>query len=220
MKNIVKMTSRKFLIRDMARNIELGTNKCYQFNGYSFFRDGEDAYKIFDEDDNDIGTFDIGSITENFLKMRIKSKSLRDKKPKGLVSRPRKKKRYDIITNDFMLFIKHQKCLVDGCRNEDVEAHHIYGRQPARHDILCVPLCAKHHRGSEFSVHEGNVRDFRKKYPRDVMEQVSLDYLDEWTKDNHGIDTIFREIFHHLKNTKERHTKAIKEFLIGRRNTK
>ncbi len=215
MRNLVRINSRKFLIRDLNRNIKLNTNKYFEFNGHKFYRDGENMYKILDSSDNDIGSYDINKITDFFLKVKIvRYKDNINKKSKSMVSKTRKKKRYDIISNEFMLFVKEQPCIVDGCNRKDVEAHHIYGRQPARHDILCVPLCSHHHRGSEFSVHEGNVRNFRKIYTRKSMEEISLLIFRQWlttTPDNYDF---FIELYKCLKDSDKKCSIAIKDFII------
>ncbi len=217
MSNIVKMTSRKFLIRDLNKNIELGTNKCFEFNGFRLYRDGETGYKILDKDGDDIGTYDISEINDYLLKTKLSKET--KKTYSGIKSKPRKVKNYDVVSNEFMGFVKEQQCIVDGCTRTNIEAHHIYGRQPARHDNLCVPLCSYHHRGSEFSVHEGNVRDFRKRYTREEMELIALVIFKKWIDDTNPGE-FYEDLYEYLKNTKERHTKAIKEFLIGRNNSK
>lgn len=222
MKNMVRMTSRKFLLRDLERNLSLGNNKCYLFNGHTFYRDGEDGYKIFDEDEKDIGYYDMSSINDYFLRTKI-VKYTKQEKPKGfsmkstpIKSKPRKKKRYDIICNEFMGYVKTKPCIVEGCTNTNSEAHHVYGRQPARHDNICVPLCPYHHRGSEFSVHEGNVKKFREEYTRTSMENQALVIFSEWVSSQMNIDEMLKDLSTHLQNTTKKHSVAIKEFIIGR----
>lgn len=217
MKNMVTMTSRKFLLRDLERNLALGNNKCYVFNGHTFYKDGEDGYKIFDEDENDIGYYDMSSINDYFLRTKI-VKYTKQEKTKGfsMKSKPRKKKRYDIISNDFMGYVKTKPCIVEGCSSENSEAHHVYGRQPARHDNICVPLCPYHHRGSEFSVHEGNVKKFRKEYTRTLMEQKALEIFSEWISDQMDPDEMLKDLSDYLKTAEGKHSVAIKEFIIGR----
>ena len=210
------MTTRKFLIRELNRNIKLNGSKSFRFNEYVFFRSDNDNYIIIDKDENEIGTYNISNITENFLK--IKTPKTKKKQYSGIKSKPRKVKKYDIILIDFMKFVKHQKCFVDGCNRKDIEAHHIYGRQPSRHDNLCIPLCSYHHRGSEFSVHEGNVREFRKKYKQKDMERSALLIFNEWIK-NTKPDKFYSDLLLYLKNTEKTHTEAIKEFIIGRRHS-
>jgi len=214
MGNLEKISSKKFLLRSLARNIDAGTNKCFEYNGFRLYRDGVDGYKIFDENMTYIGTFSINSINEYFILSRLSKKS---KSSYGAPkNKPRKKKRFDIISNEFMVFVKGFPCMVDGCKNKNIEAHHIYGRQPARHDILTVPLCKEHHTGSNFSVHEGNVREFREKYTRQKMEKVSLEILKEWNKTSMS-NEMSREIEEYLSRTSKPFTAAIKEFIIGRR---
>lgn len=221
MENLVKVSSRKFLVRDLKRNIELDNNKCFEFNSHRFYRDGDSDYKILDENGNDIGTFNIVEITESFLKFRIRKQTQSTKNSPGIKSAPRKKKRYDIISNEFMGFVKEQKCMVDGCNSNNSEAHHIYGRQPARHDILCVPLCPEHHRGSLFSVHEGNVKDFREKYPREKMEKISLSIFKSWIESGNG-DEYMKDLLDTLSKTTKKMPLAIKDFIVGqgRKNKK
>ena len=177
-----KITSRKFLIRDLKRNISLGGNKCFEFNGNEFYRDGNSSYKILDSDGDDIGTYDIDEIDDRFLKTRIRKKKSLPSVKQTIKPKARKKKRYDIIQNEFMVFVKNEHCIVDGCGSETSEAHHIYGRQPMRHDLLCVPLCAEHHRGSNFSVHEGEVKAFRQKYTKNLMEKEAIRIAYRWIK--------------------------------------
>jgi len=214
MGNLEKISSKKFLARALKRNIDAGTNKCFEYNGFKLYRDGVDGYKILDEDMLDIGTFKIDEINEYFISSRLSKKSKQTQKP--IKSKPRKKKRFDIISNEFMAFVKGFPCMVEGCSNKNIEAHHIYGRQPARHDILTVPLCKEHHTGSKFSVHEGNVREFREQYTRPKMEKVALEILKEWNKTSMS-NEMSQEIEKHLSRTSKPFTAAIKEFILGRR---
>ena len=222
MSNIIKMTSRKFLLRDLERNIKLNNNKCYEFNDHTFYRDGQDGYRIFDGSENSIGYYDMADINDYFLKTKIVNYTDQEKpkgfsmKSKPIKSKPRKKKRYDIILGEFMGHVKTQPCIVKGCTREGVEAHHVYGRQPARHDNICVPLCAYHHRGSEFSVHEGNVKKFRTEYTRCDMEKQALVIFTEWVSNGMNADLMLKELVEHLQSTDKKHSVAIKEFIIGR----
>jgi len=214
-----RISSRKFLVRELVRNIDLDRNNSYKFNEHIFTRDGLDSYEIAREDGFSLGTYDVNVITDHFLRAKIVKYTKKEKnKGYSMKSKPRKKKRYDVICNEFMGFVKEQPCIVDGCTRGNSEAHHIYGRQPARHDNLCVPLCPYHHRGSEFSVHEGNVRDFRNKYPRDEMEIIALSIFVEWLKNNTD-DEFMTSLGDKLTATSKKHSIAIKEFIIGRRDT-
>jgi hypothetical protein len=212
------MTSRKFLVRELKKNIKLGTNKCFKFNDFAIYRDGELGYKILDEDGEDFGTYHVDEITEMFIKMNMPNKKPKDNKQK-IKTKPRKKKRFDVILPEFMGFIKEQPCMVDGCDRENVEAHHVYGRQPARHDNVCVPLCSYHHRGSEFSVHEGNVKDFRKKYTRKNMQKLALSYFKEWVSQNEKDNDFYKDLVYFLEDNEDRHSAAIKEFILGRKSS-
>lgn len=214
MVNLEKINSKKFLERALKRNIDAGTNKCFEYNKFKLYRDGERGYKIFNEDMNDIGTYDVDEINEYFISSRLSKKTT--SKSSRIKNKPRKKKRFDIISNEFMMFVKQFPCMVDGCQNKNIEAHHIYGRQPARHDVLTVPLCREHHTGSSFSVHEGDVRRFRDTYTREKMEKISLDILREWNKTKMANEMSI-ELEKHLSKTRKPFTTAIKDFILGRR---
>ena len=224
-----KVTIRKYLIRDLARNIEFEKEEELEFNGYVFSFEGENTYYV-SSPDSDIGSVDLSEITEQWLKMRCNKSQKKEPKPmkkSRLVSKPRKVKKYDIILKVFMVHLHTQQCIVDGCCNNNIEAHHIYGRQPMRHDILCVPLCSYHHTGSVFSVHEGEVKAFRNQYSKKIMEEKSIEILSEWVN-NEGSYLLsdeeirlFAELIPYLQKSEEyAYDKKIKEFLIeyGRRD--
>lgn len=48
---------------------------------------------------------------------------------------------------DYMLWIKLQPCLVPGCRNKDIDAHHSVPKSQGGADRTCIPLCHYHHIG-------------------------------------------------------------------------
>ncbi len=174
---------KKELMFELSSNIDSDSNNWYEFGGYSFYRDGEYDYKVFNENGDDLGSFHIDNIEKDFIKKRVlkKIEKLSDPVKKSTIKKkPRKKKEYDIILNEFMGHLHSCQCIVDGCNNTDIEAHHVMGRQPYRYDILCVPLCVYHHRGSEYSWHEGNVKRFRKEYSKDILAKKSMEILLEW----------------------------------------
>lgn len=72
----------------------------------------------------------------------------KSKKPSKLPPEPRQGKERRLEDPEYLAFIRHQPCLVPGCRCRPVEAHH-YGErglgQKCRDDET-APLCWFHHR--------------------------------------------------------------------------
>ncbi len=177
------VSSIKELMLELNSNIDMGTNNFYEYEEYSFYRDGEMKYKVFDSEGNDVGSFDIDEIESSFIKpvlKRSKSKSSFGMKRTQIKKKPRRKKVGDMIIPEFMEWLHTKNCIVNGCNNTNIEAHHVLGRQPKRYDNLCVPLCSEHHRGSVYSWHEGNVKMFRSDYSKEKLSSIATKLFTEW----------------------------------------
>ena len=212
---LINADSKKELLMLMEENIHNGKNDCYEYMGYSFYRDGESKYKVFDEDGNDRGSHYIDDLDEKILK-KLEPKN-KQRKISRVNNKGRKKKKGDIILPEFMSWLHGKKCIVHGCNRRDIEAHHIIGRQPYRYDNLCVPLCPEHHRGSTYSWHEGNVKEFRQDYPIETLTDISIELIEEWIDENMvsnpNIDFI-KKITNSIKNRKKSIKDAIKEAIL------
>ncbi len=179
------VNSRKGLLGNLSSNIDRGENEFYEFEGYSFYRDGESSYKIFNLRGDDMGIFDLSCIDKDFLRKKVGKKGEETKitKKSYIKCKGRKKKSLDLILIGFMRYLHSCRCVVVGCQNTNIEAHHIFGRQPYRFDNMCVPLCSEHHRGGAFSWHEGDVKRFRAEYSRERLSVLAnglfKDYLNE-----------------------------------------
>jgi hypothetical protein len=187
---LIEVDSKRELLMYLRDNIDDGENNCYTFGEYSFYRDGETGYKVFDSDGNDMGTYDILDIDKSFIKKRIMKKKvdISRMKQSPIKKKARKKKDGDIIILEFMEWLHTKRCVVHGCQNASIEAHHVLGRQPRRYDNLCVPLCPEHHRGSEYSWHEGNVKKFRADYSREKLADMSIKLFHEWIDEGNAVD--------------------------------
>ena len=177
-----EIVDKRELIRLLESNIENDTNESYEYEGHSFYRNGETGYAVFDSRGNSKGFFNHGE-AKSFLKTRVIKKSdgaSSIKKRKTMKAKSRKTKVGDLILPEFMSFLHSKECVVDGCRAKEIEVHHIFGRQPYRYDNLCVPLCPAHHRGSDYSWHEGSVRKFRKAYTKDFLSGIANRFFREW----------------------------------------
>ncbi len=178
---IEKISLRKNLIKTLKIEISFGELNQKSFNGFIFTPHSDGSIEV-ETPTGDILSQNIESMSEQWLKVFCnKSSFSKDKVP--MKKKPRKKKKHDIILNEFMGHLHTCECAVDGCPNTNIEAHHVIGRQPHRYDILCVPLCVDHHRGSEYSWHEGNVRKFRKEYSKDILAKKAMHLLLEWLND-------------------------------------
>jgi hypothetical protein len=179
---LIEVDSKQELLMSLRDNIDNGENNCYAFCDYNFYRDGECGYKVFDSDGNDVGTYDMSDINKNFIKKRIMKKKadIKQIKKTTIKKRGRRKKKGDIIIPEFMEWLHTKECIVLGCHSRNIEAHHVLGRQPRRYDNLCVPLCPEHHRGSEYSWHEGNVKKFRSDYSKELLSDMANKLFTEW----------------------------------------
>jgi len=217
------ITTRKFMVRDLKRNIEFEREEVLEFNGYIFTIEDGTAYYVTSPSGFDIGRVDLDKITEQWLQMhctKSKPKEAKRMKQSHIKSKPRKKKKFDIILKEFMIHLHSEPCIVEGCTNTNIEAHHAYGRQPMRHDILCVPLCVEHHRGDTFSVHEGNVAKFRKIYTKSVMGREAIKIATRWINDggSHILSDseikMLSELIPSLEHAFKDFDVLIKEFLL------
>ncbi len=211
---------KKVLMRELSSNLEYDTMKYYEFGGYTFTREGETTYQVFNETGDDEGIFDITEIYDSFIKKRVMKKKIKYNKvkPTSIKKKGRKKKNIDLIIIDFMRYLHSQQCVVEGCCDMNIEAHHVFGRQPYRFDNLCVPLCPDHHRGSEFSWHEGNVRKFRKEYNKerlaDLANNLFKTFMNEEGQYSKEIDlSLGLEIIEYIENRSSSASQAMKELM-------
>jgi len=188
----------------------LNVDDFCEFDGKTFYKESEDSYRVFDETGNDLGVFN---------KKYIRDFMLGKKKNSMIKSKPRKKRHDDLIIPEFMEWLHTQRCVVFGCSNKNIEAHHVTGRQPRRYDNLCVPLCSEHHRGSSYSWHEGNVRKFRKDYPKEKLASIANDLFTRWL-DSENVEAIgydvnkFRFISDAVRNRNCSASSAVKSAIL------
>ena len=200
---IHEVYDKKELMRLLVENIENDTNLEYSFEGFSFYRTGSSGYAVFDSDGNNTGFFDVSEI-KNFFKRRIlkRKENIKKIKSSGIKKKSRKKKDGDMIIPEFMSFLHTKSCVVNGCNESNIEVHHVLGRQPYRYDNLCVPLCPAHHRGSEYSWHEGNIRKFRKDYSKEKLSDMAIKFFQEWIDSGEAARLNYDESFFRFVNDK------------------
>lgn len=216
---VERMSSRKSLIKALSDEIEYETYRQKSFNGCIFSPLSDGTIEI-ETPSSDIIFQNISNINEQWLKVFCNKSS---RKSSAIKKKPRKKKKFDIILNEFMEYLHTKKCVVDGCTRTNIEAHHILGRQPHRYDILCVPLCTYHHRGSEFSWHEGNVSEFRQKYTKDILSRIAMKIMLEWldecsTIDRNVNENMLRFIAEKIIKTGGNVSKIIKDAILEYEN--
>lgn len=69
-------------------------------------------------------------------------------------------------------FIRSFPCLVKGCRETPIHAHHMEtgGMGTKGSDYSCIPLCHKHHTGGNQSIHNQGEINFRSIHKVDLTE--------------------------------------------------
>jgi len=101
----------------------------------------------------------------------LKQKQNGTYKSQAVLKQEKREKRGEIINLEYMEWIKKRPCMVPGCTDKNIDAHHSVHRSQGRDDRTCVPLC-HHHHIVEYHGKLGSVEMFEKNYGLNLIDEA------------------------------------------------